>query len=187
MLLGSRLAEAALASYSEAKVIGVDEMKVSNHELLLKGRTTLNKAELEKKLKDEIAKVKQEQEKGLKEPAGAMIISYLERYLMLEKYPDLNVPSEIGLIKIGDLHMFFFPGECFVQYALKLKEHLGGKPVLAMSYTDCALQYIPDSQAYEDRGGYETDPDWCYSEKGNGEKLVAEALRMLDIEGCPVY
>lgn len=181
VLLGTRLAEAVLACYSEAKVMESGEMKVFNHEIILKGRTTLGYDELKKKLGDEIIRVKQEQEKNMEGSQGAMIISYLERLLMLEKYPDLNIPSEIGLVKIGDIHMFFFPSECFIQYALKLKEQLAGKPVLVMSYTDCTLQYIPDSQAYEDRGGYETDPDWCYSEKGNGEKLVAEALRMIDL------
>lgn len=180
-LLGSRLADAVMQSYSDAKTVAADEIVVLNREIILKGRTTLNKDELEEKLHNELANVKQQQKEGSGEPYGVMVISYLERYLMLDRYPDLNIPSEIGMIKIGDLHMFFFPGECFIQYALEIKEKLKGKPALIMSYTDCTLQYVPNSEAYEARGGYETDTDWCYSEKGNGEKIVDEALKMYNM------
>lgn len=179
-LLGSRLAEAVLGSRSGAAKLEAGGISVLNRKVILRGRTTLDKAEIKNRLDNEIAKVKADIEKCQDSPQGAMVISYLERYLMLEKYPDLNIPCEIGLIKAGGLHMFFFPGECFIQYALKLKEHLKDKPVLVMSYTDCTLQYIPNSEAYEEKGGYETDPDWCYSGKGNGEKLVEAAMKLIE-------
>lgn len=180
MLLGSRLAQGVLESRGMAKVIKDEDVTFVNSKLVLQGRTTLNKNELKKRLDNEISKVKSDLAGGQSGPQGAMVISYLERYLMFENYPDLNIPNEIGFFKIGDLNMFFFPGECFIQYALKIKELRMGKPTMVMSYTDCTLQYVPNSGAYEEIGGYETDPDWCYSEKGNGEKLVEAALKLID-------
>lgn len=179
VLLGSRLASAVIGSRSSAKQVESDKLVNINEKILLQGRTTLSACQLEQKLEDEIAKTLKEQEENPGVPKGAMVISYAERLLMSKNYPGLCIPSEIGLLKVGDISMVFLPGECFIQYALKIKEHMAGKPVLVMAYTDCTLQYIPDKKAYEDRGGYETDPDWCYSAIGNGEKLVEKALEML--------
>lgn len=178
-LLGSRLAEAVVKSYREASLIDSKLVNVKNHTVILKGRTTFSRDELEVKLEDEIIKTKIKQKQGSTPPSGGMVISYLERLLMLEKYPELEIPSEIGLIRLGEMHLFFLPSECFIQYALEIKEYLKGKPVLVMAYTDCTLQYIPNRIAYEEEGGMETDPDWCYSEQGNGEALVEAAIRLI--------
>jgi hypothetical protein len=182
MLLGKRLADAVLQSYQNRSVVDAASIKASRSVITLKGRTTLSAEELDDRLKLELEKVRKNQAIGTKEPYGAMVISYLERLLMVRKHPDLIIPSEIGIINIGSAVLVFLPGECFIQYALEIKRLMAGKPVLVMAYTDCTLQYIPNAQAYEDTGGYETDPDWCYSEKGNGEKLVQEVLRLLPKE-----
>jgi len=179
-LLGSRLAEAVVQSYKEAYHINSKLINIKNHTVILKGRTTLSKDELEIKLEEEIMKTKVEQLKGSTHPYGAMVISYLERLLMLEKYTELKIPCEIGLICLGEIYLFFLPSECFIQYALEIKKYLEGKPVLVMAYTDCTLQYIPNHIAYEEVGGMEDDPDWCYSEQGNGEALVEAAIRLIN-------
>jgi Neutral/alkaline non-lysosomal ceramidase. len=178
MQLGKRLAGAVTESYKHATRIDTKLIEIVNKTIFLKGRTTYTGIELGKKLEAEIYKTREEQENNKVAPSGAMVISYLERLLMLEKYPDLQIPCEIGLIRIGELSMYFLPSECFIQYALEIKKSNGGKPVLVMAYSDCTLQYIPDSVAYEETGGYETDPDWCYSEKGNGEILLEAALKL---------
>ena len=178
-LLGSRLAEAVVKSYSEAYLIDSKLANLINRTVILKGRTTFSEDELEVKLEEEIIKAKIEQKQGSTTLYGSMVISNLERLLMLKKYPELEIPSEIGLIRLGELHLFFLPGECFIQYALEIKKYLKGKPVLVMAYTDCTLQYIPNRIAYEEEGGMEDDPDWCYSEQGNGEALVEEAIRLV--------
>ena len=179
-LLGSRLADAVLKSYREAYLIDSKSIFIKNETVILKGRTTLSKDELEIKLDEEIIKAKGEQLQGSTHPYGAMVISYLERLLMIKKFPKLEIPCEIGLIQLGEIFMFFLPSECFIQYALEIKEYLAGKPVLVMAYTDCTLQYIPNHIAYEEVGGMEDDPDWCYSEKGNGEALVEAAIGLIN-------
>ena len=180
MLLGKRLSDAALQGYSHLSGIHADFLKVISKEIHLKGRTTLGAEELQSKLEREVQKALSACREGKSEPSGAMVISYLERLLMLRNYPDLNIPSEIGIVYIGKAALVFLPGECFIQYALKIKKHMAGKPVLVMSYADCTLQYIPDRKAYDEAGGYETDPDWCYSEMGNGERLVQEVISMFE-------
>ncbi len=178
--LGGRLAEAAADSYRKAYAINAEPVYVINHTVPLKGRTTMSKDELERKLEEELIKVKIDQRQGCTPFYGSMVMSYLERLLMLEKYPELDVPCEIGLIRLGELHLFFLPGESFIQYALEIKKCLMGKPALVMAYTDCTLQYIPDRIAYEEEGGMEDDPDWCYSEQGNGEVLVEAAISLIN-------
>ena len=180
MLLGSRLTEAVTNSYRDACLVDSRSADAVNHTVLLKGRVTLTRDELETRLEEELDRVKIHQRKGGIRFYGNMVISYLERLLMLDNYPTLEIPCEIGLIRIGGLHLFFLPGESFIQYALELKHHLKGKPVLVMAYGDCTLQYIPNEAAYDEKGGMEDDPDWCYSERGNGETLVKAAIRLVN-------
>lgn len=180
-LLGSRLADAVVKSYKEASLVDSKRMSVKNHTVTLKGRTTFSRDELGVKLEKEIIKTKILQKQSSTVASGAMVISYLERLLMIEKYPELEIPSEIGLLRLGEMHLFFLPSESFIQYALEIKNYLKGKPVLVMAYTDCTLQYIPNRIAYEEEGGMEDDPNWCYSEQGNGETLVEAAIRLINI------
>ena len=179
-LLGSRLAKAVTNSYRDRSPVDSEAANAVNRTVILKGRTTLSRDDLEARLKEELARVKIEQRRGSTAFYGSMVISYLERLLMLDKYPTLEIPCEIGLIRIGGLHLFFLPSESFIQYALEIKDHLKGKPVLVMAYGDCTLQYIPNEAAYVEKGGMEDDPDWCYSERGNGEALVKAAIRLAD-------
>ena len=85
-----------------------------------------------------------------------------------------EVRTEIHALRIGRLKLACLPGEVFVEIGLSIKEE--HKDVFVLSLCNDSLSYVPVSSAY-DEGGYE--PEWTILERGAGEVLLDETLRLL--------
>jgi len=86
-----------------------------------------------------------------------------------------TVETEIQAIRIGDLILACLPGEVFVEIGLSIKER--HRSVFVLSLCNDSLSYVPTASAY-DEGGYE--PEWTKLERGTGEKLLDEMMKLLE-------
>ncbi|MCD6505324.1 neutral/alkaline non-lysosomal ceramidase N-terminal domain-containing protein [Candidatus Poribacteria bacterium] len=85
------------------------------------------------------------------------------------------VETEIKAVRLGTLKLACLPGEVFVEIGLSIKEK--HKDAFAISLCNDSLNYVPISSAY-DEGGYE--PETTTLERGAGEKLLSEILKLLE-------
>lgn len=171
--MGSRLAEAALHSRAFARPVAFDAIAPGTIQVPLDIRIDRTIGELESQLAEALAR-------GADSHAQATVISLAERIHLLSQTDRRQMNTEITLWKLGSLHLLFFPGECFVQLALALKDAFPDKQFLIMAYADTTLQYIPDDAAYDDRGDYETGEEWCFARRGSLETLYRAAARQVE-------
>ncbi|MCK5802153.1 MAG: neutral/alkaline non-lysosomal ceramidase N-terminal domain-containing protein [Lentisphaeria bacterium] len=88
---------------------------------------------------------------------------------VLEEY----LPVEVQVLRAGDAFLVGFPGECFVEYSLQLKEQVPGAFVISLANGE--LQgYIPTPEAV----GYEAR--LSFFEPAAGDVLVSTALELID-------
>jgi hypothetical protein len=178
--MGRRLAAAAMESFSAAKQVQADRLLHAGETVAADLRIFRSKQEMELLLAEEIARCRQQLLANPPVYNSSNILSLTERILLLERYPDLRMPSEVTAVGFGDVRMVFFPGESFIQSTLKLKEKFGHLHLMAMAYTDASLEYIPSAEAYEETGGYETCEEWCFAAKGTAERLDGIAIELLE-------
>ncbi len=80
---------------------------------------------------------------------------------------------------IGEVAIVGVPGELFTRLGVALKERSPFQHTYVVSLTNDWMGYLPDREAHT-LGGYQT---WMglhsYAEEGTGERMVNEALRML--------
>lgn len=81
--------------------------------------------------------------------------------LTVEKGEPKNMPFEIQLLRIGDVHLLAFPAEMFVQYALDIEHQSPYKPTITLGYSNGCWGYIPTAADYA-IGGYEVDMAYRY-------------------------
>ncbi|MFD0713521.1 hypothetical protein [Paenibacillus sp. GCM10027626] len=183
MNMGSRVAEAASGSYSSAQDINADELFVDSGLVATGLRIMRGEEELKLMLDAEIAGFRAAHSSNpdlcTGEYNSANILSLAERLVLLDRYPDLQMASEITVIKLGKLVLVFMPGELFIQSALRLKNEFPHFKLMIMAYADVSLEYVPCIEAYAEKGGYETCEEWCFSIPGNAEKLESRAAAMI--------
>ena len=99
----------------------------------------------------------------------------------LELYGNKGVIEvELRGLKLSDrTAMIFLPGEAFVNIGLRIKHGSGFANTMVVGYANEQIGYIPLSEDYE-RGGYEATFPVTILQKGEGEKLVSEALKLLN-------
>lgn len=179
MRLGRHVAEAAVSSYEGARYANGDGLFVECGKLPAELRILHTKEALEKMLGEEIAKFRKERELHPQRYGGSDIVSIAARIGLAERYPDLRIPAEAAVVKIGDIWLVFLPGEMFIESAIALKKRLPEADALVMAYSDVSLEYIPTREAFNEKGGYETCEEWCFSAPGNAEALVEQAALMM--------
>lgn len=81
--------------------------------------------------------------------------------LTVEKDEPKEMPFEIQLLRLGDVHLLAFPAEMFVQYALDIERQSPYKPTITLGYSNGCWGYIPTAADYA-IGGYEVDMAYRY-------------------------
>jgi len=86
----------------------------------------------------------------------------------------------LHVILIGDIAFVGVPGECFGRLGTEIKRRSPFRYTYVIGLANDYIGYIPDKQAY-DLGGYQvwTGFHSCVA-RGTGEKIVAEAIRILE-------
>lgn len=147
----------------------------------LRMRSSTVKAKIWKPLTIEEAR----QELEALEKSGEPIDVY-RRYMaetkiyVLEKFRDVEyLDLPITVLALSDnTALVMLPSEILVEIGLKVKEDSPFKNTLVAGYCNGYFGYIPVERAY-DEGGYEATFPTCIVERGTGEKLVEESLRLL--------
>jgi len=80
------------------------------------------------------------------------------------------------VLTIGDWALACIPGELFCELGLEIKERSPFGHTLVVDLANDVVGYIPSAKGYED-GGYQ--PFNTTVGKGSGEKIVAEAERLV--------
>lgn len=99
---------------------------------------------------------------------------------VLEKFKDVEyLDLPITVLALSDsTALVMLPSEILVEVGLKIKEGSPFKNTLVAGYCNGYFGYIPVEKAY-DEGGYEATFPTCIVERGTGEKLVEESLKLL--------
>ncbi len=85
-------------------------------------------------------------------------------------------PLPLYCISFGDVAFASAPFEMFNTNGIALRAASPYKMTFNCSYTNGACGYMPSAEGF-DHGGYEVDT--CYFEKGTGERVVNESVRIL--------
>ena len=72
-----------------------------------------------------------------------------------------------------------YPGEVFLEHGLAARAGSPFPETIVAAYNANTLQYIPTREAFPD-GEYEVDGGWRYIRPGEGERMAAEAVRLLE-------
>ncbi|GAA3408426.1 hypothetical protein ACFFNY_13025 [Paenibacillus hodogayensis] len=180
--MGRRVADAAHGSFRSAKPVRAEALLYASETVPSELRIFHDKDELVRMLDAEIAQCRNDDDflSVPSESRSANILTLMERIVLLDRYPDLSMPSEVTAIGFGDVRMVFLPGESFIQSALQLKTKFSHLHLMVMAYTDSSLEYVPNAEAYEEIGGYETGEKWCFAAKGTAERLLRTAEELVD-------
>ena len=99
--------------------------------------------------------------------------------LVLARRLDELRRAAITTIAIGpDLAIAVLPGEVFLEHGLAIRAGSPFPETVVAAYNDNTLQYIPTAAAFPE-GEYEVDGGWRYIRPGEGERMAAEAVRLL--------
>jgi neutral ceramidase len=177
--MGRYVADAVIAGYPTAEMLKDSSLLFANEYVTTGLRVLRSKDELERMLQAEIEKYKELHDAGPGLYNSTNIMSLTERILILNRFPELKMPSEVAVVKLGELLLVFLPGEMFIQSTLALKAKFPQAKLMVMAYTDVSLEYVPNEGAFSERGGYETCEEWCFSVPGNAEALEEKAVHIL--------
>ena len=94
---------------------------------------------------------------------------------LLDEAYERCLPAEIQVIRIGDSYFVAWPGEIFVEYALRLKKLR--KNTALITYANGELQgYITTKEAM-DKGFYEAGNS--FFDYRSGEILIKETIKLI--------
>lgn len=176
--MAHEIALAALDSYPTAQRLRVKSLSLVSGEVSTTLRILPNIDELNRLLDQEVAKYQEALSAG-KTFDNNDFMSIAARLVLLERYPDKNMPSKVFVLGVGELPLVFLPGEMFIETSLQLQLEFSDTRPIVMAYTDASLEYVPIASAFEEQGGYETSEDWCFSVPGNAEVLTAYAAELI--------
>ncbi len=107
---------------------------------------------------------------GLSEPAG------IPTRTQVEDTPEGGLfPTEVQVLRIGDVYIVGLNGEVHVEYGLRIKRELPELKMWVNGYTNRDLSYVPDAAAFG-VGGYEVNVSWTTAEAE--DILVERAIEM---------
>jgi hypothetical protein len=88
--------------------------------------------------------------------------------------------ARVTAIALGpELSLVVLPGEVFLEHGLAIRAGSPFANTVVASYNDNTLQYVPTAAAFPD-GEYEVTGGWRYIRAGEGERLAAEGVRLLN-------
>lgn len=167
-------------------LVDVAKESVANETPAESGKLQITKSVLDGVVRKETAeRVKQAKEinnTSLDEEKTALMSKYAfaSRYEVsaVIKRSQMGETSPLPLycISFGDVAFASAPFEMFNTNGIELRSASPYKMTFNCSYTNGACGYMPSAVAF-DHGGYEIDT--CYFEKGTGERVVNESVRIL--------
>jgi len=156
------------------------DLSVSEKPILRVKNSTV-KARIWKPLTVEEARQELEFLERSKETADAYRRYMVEtKVRVLEKFRDVEyLDLPITVLAFSDsTAAVMLPSEILVEVGLKIKESSPFKNTLVAGYCNGYFGYIPTEKAYEE-GGYEATFPTCIVERGAGERLIEESLKLL--------
>jgi hypothetical protein len=88
--------------------------------------------------------------------------------------------ARITAVALGpDLAFVDYPGEVFLEHGLSARAASPFHETIVAAYNANTLQYVPTREAFPD-GEYEVNGGWRYIRPGEGERMSAEAVRLLE-------
>ena len=88
--------------------------------------------------------------------------------------------ARITAVALGpDLAFVDYPGEVFLEHGLAARAGSPFGETIVAAYNANTLQYVPTREAFPD-GEYEVTGGWRYIQPGQGERMSAEAVRLLE-------
>lgn len=139
----------------------------------LKAEREIVLLELQKYTKEEIEKAKIDAKKSTRLISTRRAM----KILRLQDIPGKTMEAEVTAFGIGDIALVSLPGEVFVELGLTIKEKSPFKYTFIMENSQSNVGYIPNEKAFPE-GAYEVEVSRI--KKGEGEKLVNAALRLLN-------
>lgn len=112
-------------------------------------------------------------------PGAGLEVVEAQRILALaDGWTGATHTTEVQALALGDgLAVVGLPGEIFADLGLHLRERSPFLHTLVVGLANDAIGYVPTQRAYEE-GGYESTASRLQA--GSGERLVEEALTLLD-------
>lgn len=108
----------------------------------------------------------------------AHIVAIGDRLVLARRQAELGRAPIVTLAIGPDLALVVLPGEVFLEHGLAVRAGSTFANTVVAAYNDNTLQYIPTEAAFPD-GEYEVDGGWRYIRPGQGERMSAEAVRLL--------
>ncbi|RLF01856.1 MAG: hypothetical protein DRK00_10795 [Thermoprotei archaeon] len=96
-----------------------------------------------------------------------------------ERCPGGVLRTEVQALRVGDVVIVGLPGEPFVEVGLRIKSSSRASLTMVAGYANDAIGYLPTDEAFEE-GGYEVSLPVCIVERGAADKLVNEAVKLVE-------
>jgi neutral ceramidase len=94
--------------------------------------------------------------------------------------------ARITALSLGpELALVILPGEVFLEHGLAIRAASPFRETVVAAYNANTLQYIPTREAFPD-GEYEVNGGWRYIRPGEGERMSAEGIRLLEGLGAGI-
>ncbi|MCS7225051.1 MAG: hypothetical protein NZ959_10940 [Armatimonadetes bacterium] len=88
--------------------------------------------------------------------------------------------TELQAMRLGDIALIALPGEVFTILGWEIKRRSPFRNTIVVSLANDWIGYLPDEEGF-DLGGYQVWTGFhSFVEKGTGERMVAEAVRLLE-------
>lgn len=166
--MGDRFARGVIDGLRSARAVEEGELRVARGWLPLELDPFPSIAELETRL-----------ERAVHDQTFGGIVSAGDALVLARRLDELGGAPIVTLAIGRDVALAVLPGEVFLEHGLAIRAGSPFGQTLVAAYNDNTLQYIPTATAFPD-GGYEVDGGWRYIRPGQGERMAAEALRLLD-------
>ena len=106
------------------------------------------------------------------------IIALGDALAVARRIDELRV-ARITALALGEIALVILPGEVFVEHGLAIRSRSPFRETIVAAYNDNTLQYIPTAPAFSE-GSYEVEGGWRYIRAGEGERIVATAIGLLE-------
>ena len=165
--MGERFATGVAEALATARAVGGEGLRVARSQLPLRLEPFPPPAELEAEL-------------ARSATAGefAAIVALGDALVIARRLEELRQASIVAVAIGPDLALVVLPGEVFLEHGLAVRRGSPFDETIVAAYNDNTLQYIPTRAAFSE-GAYEVDGGWRYIMPGEGERMAAEAVRLL--------
>jgi len=166
--MGARFAAGVAAGLQAAQSVEADGLRVAVSETPLELDPFPPIAEMERQLETAAA---------AGESSG--IVAVGDALVLARRLEDRR-RARITAVALGpDLALVVLPGEVFLEHGLAARAGSPFRHTIVAAYNANTLQYVPTREAFPD-GEYEVNGGWRYIQPGQGERMSAEAIRLLE-------